>query len=417
LCFAFTASLIGSLPLTTASANTPAVLGTVLAGLLHLLVGPFLARWSTRYRALGWLVPTSTAALVVYGLYLRADWELFLAGPILGVLCGTGGAAAFRFHPDMTLRSFARRGAGYVGLYEVLAWHNGVLLIGYLVLLIGNVALYLIAISLHPAGAAFPLFRYYLLGLLLVLCVWCWLRLFRPFFELIVEPVFWVLYKMRAAGPGVKAVPSFGPVLVIANHSSWFDPCFLAKFLPRPITPMMSARYYNVWFLRPILKHVFRVIVVPDAPLRREAPELQQAIEALGRGKCVVLFPEGYLQRKPEPLLRRFAQGVWHILRACPDVPVVSCWIEGSWGSKFSYFNGPPTKNKPMDFRRPIGVGMSTPETVPAEILNDQMATRIHLMNRVSAARTHLGLVPLPVFELPAVMEHENTPAQPESSS
>lgn len=93
--------------------------------------------------------------------------------------------------------------------------------------------------------------------------------------------------------------------------------------------------------------------------------------------------------------------GVWQILQTRPSTPVFACWIEGGWGSYTSYSKGPPTKNKKPDFRRPLGVGVATAITVPAEILDDHLRTRFHLMNLVVAARKHLGLSPLPSYELP----------------
>jgi 1-acyl-sn-glycerol-3-phosphate acyltransferase len=250
---------------------------------------------------------------------------------------------------------------------------------------------------------------WYMLVLSAVLCVWCWLRFLRPFVELCVEPFFRVLYRMRATG--AKQLPAFGPCLVVANHAFWFDPCVLGVVLPRPITPIMTQRFYTVWFLKPLLKYVFRVIVVPETPMKRETPELEQAVAALDRGEVVVIFPEGYLRRKEEVPLRRFGQGVWRILHARPDTPVVACWVEGGWGSKFSYRNGPPTVNKPMDVRRKIDVGVSAAEAVPADVLADQMATRLHLMNRVSAMRAALGLSPLPAFERVNAGEGHDAPA------
>jgi 1-acyl-sn-glycerol-3-phosphate acyltransferase len=243
-----------------------------------------------------------------------------------------------------------------------------------------------------------------------------WWRFFRPFFELCVEPVLWLGYAVRGAGPGVaanplpgvKAFPYHGPLLVVANHACWWDPLFLAKVLPRPVTPVMTAKFYDRWFLRPLMAYTFQVIRVPEAAVRREAPEIHDAIAALDAGKCVIIFPEGFLRRKEEQPLRRFGRGVWEILKARPDTPVLACWIEGNWGSWTSYYNGPPTKNKKREFRRPIGVGVSAPAAVEPAVLANHLRTRVALMNRVLAARVYLGLPALPPVELPVKGEAED---------
>ena len=236
------------------------------------------------------------------------------------------------------------------------------------------------------------------LGLFLGLWVWC----YRQMFELACEPPLRLMYRIRWTGPGSRQFPPRGPVLVLANHGCWFDPMYMGKILTRPMTPMMTSRFYDIWFIRPLLKYIFRVVVVPDVERRKDAPELADAAACLTRGECVMIFPEGYLRRTEDKPLRRFGRGAWQILTDCPDVPVVACWIEGGWGSWCSYRDGPPTKNKPKDWGRPIAVGMAAPVTIPAEVLADQMRTRFHLMNLVSGARVHIGLEPLPPFEIPA---------------
>jgi 1-acyl-sn-glycerol-3-phosphate acyltransferase len=411
--------MVLSLPATLAASGggPPAVFGILAGTAAAAVITAVVLTCSTRYRALGLLPPAAAAAVVGSGLNLFADAGAWLE--LLLIWSGTLGGAlpAARFVPAKAVPG-ATQTPRTEGLRTAHARYAAVFGGAALVAGVGLTAA--LAVAGFAPTAADPLqrvMRWYFFAVAALLCVWCWLRLFRPFVELCLEPVFRVPYRMRASGPGVRAVPPLGPVLVIANHASWFDPCFLAEFIPRPITPMMTSRFFDKWFLRPLLKHVFRVIVVPDATVRREAPELQLAIDALTRGECVVIFPEGYLQRKAEVPLRRFGQGVWHILSARPHTPVVACWIDGAWGSQFSYLNGPPGANKRMDFRRPIRVGVSEPEVVPADVLADQMATRVHLMNRVGAARAHLGLPPHPPFELPPAGVAETESAQPEPSS
>lgn len=253
--------------------------------------------------------------------------------------------------------------------------------------------------------------HYFLLVAAVGLLVWTWARLFRPLFELACEPVVWVMYRVRGRGPGLASVPRTGPCVVLANHACWLDPLFLAKVLPRPITPMMTAKFYDLPFLRRLMP-LFGVVRVPEKAVKKDAPEIREAIAALDRGECVVIFPEGYLRRSDAHELRRFGQGVWHILNARPGTPVFACWIDGNWGSYTSYRGGPPTKGKRPDFRRPIGVGVSDPVSLPAEVLGGHLPTRIHLMNLVAAARAHLGLPPLPPFELPARDDRADDPGE-----
>jgi 1-acyl-sn-glycerol-3-phosphate acyltransferase len=223
----------------------------------------------------------------------------------------------------------------------------------------------------------------------------------RPLYELTIECPTRLMYRMRAKGPGITSFPSHGPVLLIANHTSYVDPLFLAADVPRPLTPMMTSKFYDRWYIYPIVKYLLGVIRVPEVAVRREAPELGLAEEALDRGKCLVIFPEGYLQRKEGQPLRRFGRGVWEILKARPETPVVAAWIEGGWGSYFSYWNGPPTKGKRPDFRRPINIGYEEPFKVPKEVLEDHWQTRFYLMNKVGGARALLGLPRIPEMELP----------------
>jgi 1-acyl-sn-glycerol-3-phosphate acyltransferase len=218
---------------------------------------------------------------------------------------------------------------------------------------------------------------------------------FRPMLELTAEVLFWPMYRIRANGPGVDHLPVRGPCLVIGNHAAWFDPLFVAKVLPAPVTPMMTSRFYDLPVLSWLMRHVVGTIRVPDKAVRHEAPELREAVAALDRGECIVLFPEGYLRRKEEVPLRRFGRGAWQILRDRPGTPVFACWIEGTWGSYLSFRGGPPAKGKRPDVWRSIRIGMVGPVPIDPATLKDHMATRLYLMQQVSEARRPLGLEPL----------------------
>jgi 1-acyl-sn-glycerol-3-phosphate acyltransferase len=341
------------------------------AAIPFLYWAPYRALGLVTYGALGWV------AAAAHGVYWR-EWPGWAHGLPLGLVAAAlarGWRGTERVEENYVLAAAVLVGAG-------VSW-------GFVV-------------AERPFTAA----GYFVLAVALAVLALGLARLFRPLFELTVEPLLWVMYAVRGRGPGLVEFPRTGPCLVIANHACWLDPLFLAKLLPRPVTPMMTARFYD----QPVIHRLmvaFGVIRVPEKAMKKDAPEIQEAIAALDRGECVVIFPEGYLRRSEERVLRRFGQGIWQILQARPATPVFACWIEGGWGSYMSYYNGPPTKNKKKDFRRPIGVGVSAAVTVPADVLADHLPTRIHLMNLVLAARAHLDLPALPPFELLAREETE----------
>ncbi len=219
-----------------------------------------------------------------------------------------------------------------------------------------------------------------------------WWLFRREVTEQLLEFVFAILYRFRAAGPGLESFPLKGPVIVIANHSCYMDPLLLGKVLPRSLIPMMTSLFFDHWALRWLMVYLADAIRVEHSGFRREVPELQTAIATLDAGKCLVIFPEGRLRRTEEQPLKMFGQGVWHILSERPNTPVVVCWIEGGWGSYFSYFKGPPTKNKKFDLAHPIGIAVGEPLVIAAEILADHQTTRQYLMEQCGQTRKHLGL-------------------------
>jgi 1-acyl-sn-glycerol-3-phosphate acyltransferase len=378
------AVLVYDVPGNPATRRQPLIWLTATAIIGALL--PFLY-WAP-YRVLGLVVYTAFAWFLAaaHGVYWHA-WPGWAHGLCLGLIVGS--LARGRSGPE-------REDENYVLVAAIL--------------LGGGIAWGFVVFE-RPYTAA----GYFVLATALALLVWSVARLFRPLFEITCEPFLWLMYKAHARGPGLADFPPQGPCLVIANHACWLDPIFLEKVLPRPITPMMTARFFDLPVIRQLVV-AFGVIRVPEKAIKKDAPELKEAIAALDRGECVVIFPEGYLRRSEERPLRRFGQGIWQILQARPDTPVYACWIEGGWGSYTSYFNGPPTKNKKKDFRRPLTIGISAPATVPAKVLEEHLPTRIHLMNLVAAARTHLGLPALPPFELPVKDEESFTTEDTEST-
>lgn len=227
---------------------------------------------------------------------------------------------------------------------------------------------------------------------------------FRECVEIVMEILFWPMYRFHVVGPGLTEVPWRGPVLVIANHAAFFDPLFLGKYLPLRLRALMISTMFDKPFLKWLAGDVYGAIRVPDRPgFRRTMPELDEAVAVLKNGENLIIFPEGWLRRREDTPLHRFAQGIHRILLQMPNTPVLPCWIETSWGSYLSYKNGPPGKNKPFDWFYKIVIAYGPPEIVPPEMLTDHKTARRYLMERVLQARTYLGLPAHPVPGLTSV--------------
>jgi 1-acyl-sn-glycerol-3-phosphate acyltransferase len=214
-----------------------------------------------------------------------------------------------------------------------------------------------------------------------------WACFYRPALEGLLAFVAIVMYRFPQVGPGVGKFPRHGPVVVIANHAAWLDPFWLGKVIPRPITPMMSSKFYDLPVISFLMRRVIRAIRVQDSAYRQSAPELDEAVRRLDQGECVMIFPEGWLRRREDQLIRHFHQGVWRILRERPHTPVVAFWIEGGWGSWWSHRYAPVFKGKSFDILRKITLAVSEPEILSAEILADQRKTRHYLKEKVFALR------------------------------
>lgn len=377
-------------------------------------------------------------ALVVYHWMLPGSERLgFLIALIVGIVIG-----GIHFHPFRTLGivPYAALGlaicaiwavsannwgnaaigiAGFIGMMaaplltifqihepDETRGHGGALLhCGWAVLTGGFLIFLLFFASNPPASRA--ILGYSVLFLSLIGLPFAWLVFFRASLELTAELILWPIHRISVMGPGVPHLPWKGPALVIANHAAWFDPLWVGKILPAPFTPMMTSRFFDLPVLGWLFRKVICAIRVPDVTIRKEAPEINDAIAALDRGETVIIFPEGWLRRREEQEMRRFGRGVWKVLSARPDTPVFACWIEGNWGSCFSWKGGPPLKGKRLDFWRRIRISVGEPFKVDPKILQNHMDTRMFLMKAVLDARALHGLPPIDPFKLPT-REDEN---------
>src|SRR5688572_27549147 len=91
-------------------------------------------------------------------------------------------------------------------------------------------------------------------------------------------------------GRGSEHVPSTGPVLLVANHSSVLDPGLISGVTPRPVSFLAKAELFRI----PLFGRLIQALNAH--PVRREGADpaaLRTALRVLENGDILLVFPEG----------------------------------------------------------------------------------------------------------------------------
>lgn len=92
-----------------------------------------------------------------------------------------------------------------------------------------------------------------------------------------------------------------GGVIVAPNHTSWFDPPVVAFALwqaDRPPRFLGKEAVFRVPVFGALIRHAGQIPVYRESAEARTA--IRDALTALDRGECVVVYPEGTITRDPD---------------------------------------------------------------------------------------------------------------------
>jgi 1-acyl-sn-glycerol-3-phosphate acyltransferase len=158
---------------------------------------------------------------------------------------------------------------------------------------------------------------------------------------------------------GLEAVPTEGPLLILGNHDSHWDPIMvgIAAFKRRQIRALAKSELWDVRGLGPVLDGMGQI------PIQRgkgDKDALAKAIEALRAGVCIGVFPEGTRSRGK---VLRARSGVGRLALEVPEAHVTLVAIEGT-----SDLTGFPRRPRiRLRFFDPVG-GQPRPDEDPAEL-------------------------------------------------
>ena len=177
--------------------------------------------------------------------------------------------------------------------------------------------------------------------------------------DFMVRLVIWIftntIYRIRTIGD--ENLPKEGALLV-ANHVSWVDAILVAASTGRMVRFLMFRPYYEWkplgWFFR--MMHT--IPVASDDSPEKIAESLELARAEIQRGHTVCIFAEGSITRTGN--LLKFRRGLERIASGvnCPIVPI---YLDGVWGSIFSFDRGRFLFKTPKRLFEPVTVTFGKP--------------------------------------------------------
>ncbi|MCA9119063.1 MAG: MFS transporter [Planctomycetaceae bacterium] len=300
--------------------------GSVLAGI-----------WSGGRVELG-IVPLGAAGIALSSLLLFtvqgtiiSPTETVTVGFILACLFLTGlGFSAGLF--DVPLSSYMQHRSPPEQRGAILAASNFLTFSGMLVMSF----LYLgMRVPLESGKPLLSAPQIFLIGGIMTLPVFVYIVCLLP--QATIRFLVWLLsrtiYRVRIVGR--ENLPETGGALLVPNHVSWIDAVMLLLTTSRPIRIIAYAGNFDSRLLQWWAK-MWGAILLGDNP-KAIIRALKTATEALSNGELVCIFPEGAITRTGQ--LQAFKPGMMKILKGT-SAPVVPVYLDGLWGSVFSFDRG-----------------------------------------------------------------------------
>ncbi|MCP4888208.1 AMP-binding protein [Rubripirellula sp.] len=172
-----------------------------------------------------------------------------------------------------------------------------------------------------------------------------------------------ILYRREVKG--LENLPKTGGCVVICNHISYIDGILILWMLPRNVRFIVDGGNFGNAFTR-YLARAFDTILMFANP-KSIGRALKTAREGVQAGEVIGLFPEGTITRTGQ--LQAFKPGLRNVLKGT-DGQIVPMWLDGMWGSLFSFSGGKFFFKIPSLPRRKLTlyIGKPLPTTTPLEI-------------------------------------------------
>ena len=207
-----------------------------------------------------------------------------------------------------------------------------------------------------------------IVGVILLGLVVLAIRFPRLFVRFIFRPLLEILYSKRVVG--IENFPKTGGVVVLSNHISWIDGILILWMLPRNVRFIVDGNNFGSGPLKWIAGAFDTILMEPNPKSIGRA--LKAAREALNNGEVVGIFPEGALSRSGH--IQAFKPGVGKIVKGTDSV-MVPVYLDGMWGSIFSFSGGRFFFKCPLPLRRSLTLYVDKPMPIDTPI--DRLRSRV----------------------------------------
>jgi len=176
-------------------------------------------------------------------------------------------------------------------------------------------------------------------------------------------PFFWLIKRLRREG--APRIPATGPVLIVCNHRSLWDPPIVgASARPRRVYFMAKSELFRVRAFGWLIGRV-GAFPVERGGVDRDA--IRTARQILARGDAMVMFPEG--TRSLSGNIRPFFPGAG-LMALEPGVTVIPAAV---WGSERGFGPSRIVFGEPLD----VGGFGDVPRSERARLATDAMIAAI----------------------------------------
>lgn len=123
---------------------------------------------------------------------------------------------------------------------------------------------------------------------------------------------------------GRRNVPESGPVLLVCNHQSHFDPPLIGVGAPRPLTYLARSTLFTNKLFATAIRAYGAVPIDRDVGVEG----LKAVFKALDEERAVLMFPEG--TRTPDGVMQPLKPGVSLVVKRA-TCPIIPCGLAGAY--------------------------------------------------------------------------------------